>query len=373
MRWGAVSRREGEGADRASAARIIPDRCLRGRRPSLACDRCRSACNAGAVSLASAIPEIATAACLGCGACVAACPTGAVVAAGFAPPPLGGPVLRIECARVPRHLRSEDGWTVPCHAGVTPSLLMAEAAQGAACRVEVIDRGWCRTCPAAGDASPAESLAARLEEAFVGAEGWSAERVEEPLDPALAEPAGTGPERNRRAVFRALLAGTPSPHRQGVLADRAARAALNPLAPVRPQITISTACADHGVCNAACPTGALRRTSDDEGRLTLHFAPDRCIECGRCAEVCPERALQLRTGATASVEPVLLREVTMAVCVRCETRFVAGDTDDAECPGCRKDAGLFHDLRRSLSRPAFSPASPAASSGAVASPSGGPT
>jgi len=363
-----------ERSEHAPAARRVAGQCLLERRPFTPCDRCVDACRVKAITLISGTVHIDKANCLGCGACEAACPTGAITASGFsAPPRLRHDALHISCARVPASLRTEDAWVVPCFRGVTIALLAAEAALSRDLRIVIDDHGWCPNCPASAGTDEAGRLHARLESALA-TPGQRRVRIESrPLDARHALPPGSGPKRSRRAVFQALLAGPTPTRRSGALADRAALAALDPAALVHPILAIGDACADHGVCSAACPTGALRRTSDDEGRLTLRFEPDKCIECGRCAEVCPEHALQLRLSVTAAVEPVVLREVMMAVCVRCESQFVAGDDGDIECPGCRKDAGLFHDLRRSLSRPAFSPASPAASSGAVASPSGGPT
>ena len=41
-------------------------------------------------------------------------------------------------------------------------------------------------------------------------------------------------------------------------------------------------------CQAACPRGAI---SLDE-RQKAHIDPDKCVECGRCAQVCPYSAIQ---------------------------------------------------------------------------------
>ena len=48
-----------------------------------------------------------------------------------------------------------------------------------------------------------------------------------------------------------------------------------------------------GVCERACPQGALRVDKDGE---TLDFAESSCVYCGRCVKSCPSGALQGRNG-----------------------------------------------------------------------------
>lgn len=360
-----------EASERAPVVQFSAGSCLRGQRPHLPCERCAEACSVEAISLVGSGPRIDPATCLGCGACAAACPVGALAAPGFMPPPGTEKVLRIDCARVPRHLRACEDWAVPCHAGVTPALLVGQAPLDAPLRIEVVDRGWCAACPAARDANQAALLTARLQSAFAGIAGVAVVPREAPLDPARAGAPGSGPERNRRAVFRALLTRVPAVPRGGILAERAALAARAPHAALQPGVEIADSCADHGVCSAACPTGALARSEDEAGLLALRFSPARCIECGRCAEVCPEQALALRPRMSVSDRTVVLRETATAVCSRCERRFVPVHDQDTECPGCRKDSGLFQDLRRSLARGAVSPPVSARLASAPASSSGG--
>jgi ferredoxin len=326
-------------------------------------------CGVEAISLAAIPPRVDGVACLGCGACAANCPTGAIAMPGFAPPARRVSNLRIECARVPERLRTEDAWTVPCFAGVTLPLIASEAPLATRLSIEVIDRGLCPGCPVAHHhnqaAMLAEKLLAALDRAAPGA--CPVRCVKTPLDPMRADPPGTGASRSRRAIFRALLNGAPQTHDSGILAERAALSVLGPQAMVHPLIEIGADCADHGVCSAACPTGALAREDGEDGILTLRFDPARCVECGRCAEVCPGHALSLRPHAIATGERMVLRQVTMPVCTRCERHFVPEHDGDTECPACRKDAGLFKDLRRSLAglsaastrsaRPAGPPAS----------------
>jgi len=374
MGLGAAAR-DGRGSERAPIARILVDRCLRGTRPHVPCDRCAVACGVKAISLAAMSPWVDDVACLGCGACAATCPTGAIAMPGFAPPARRDANLRIECARVPERLRADNAWTVPCFAGVTLPLVASEAPLATRLDIDVIDRGLCPTCPVAHRhnqaALLAEKLRAALDRAAPGA--CSVRCVKTPLDPMRADPPGTGASRSRRAVFRALLSGAPRTHDAGILAERAALSVLDPQAMLHPLIEIGAGCADHGVCSAACPTGALVRDDAEDGTLTLRFAPGRCVECGRCGEVCPENALSLRPHATVAGDAMVLRHVARPVCTGCERHFVPEHDGDTECPACRKDAGLFQDLRRSLAGLSAASTRSTRPAGPPASSSGGTT
>jgi Ni,Fe-hydrogenase III small subunit/formate hydrogenlyase subunit 6/NADH:ubiquinone oxidoreductase subunit I len=49
-----------------------------------------------------------------------------------------------------------------------------------------------------------------------------------------------------------------------------------------------TACGD---CDRACPTAAIRVAEPEPGRRTLLLSYAACIQCRRCAEVCPEKVI----------------------------------------------------------------------------------
>ncbi|MFX5705323.1 4Fe-4S binding protein, partial [Acinetobacter baumannii] len=44
-------------------------------------------------------------------------------------------------------------------------------------------------------------------------------------------------------------------------------------------------------CVSACPTGAL---SDNPDQPMLRFTENLCVQCGLCAETCPEDAITLK-------------------------------------------------------------------------------
>jgi Ni,Fe-hydrogenase III small subunit/formate hydrogenlyase subunit 6/NADH:ubiquinone oxidoreductase subunit I len=56
-----------------------------------------------------------------------------------------------------------------------------------------------------------------------------------------------------------------------------------------------TACEE---CARSCPTGAIRMSSQDPGRMTLTLSYAACIQCRECVEGCPEGAV----GVSSEVE-----------------------------------------------------------------------
>ncbi len=109
-----------------------------------------------------------------------------------------------------------------------------------------------------------------------------------------------------------------------------------------PQIQVSDACAQHGMCAAVCPTAALRRYAGD-GHAGLEFDSAACIACGVCTMVCPENALAIRALAAAegsSGTATRISRQEQRSCARCDDEFPAHGEDEF-CPACRKDVGLF--------------------------------
>ena len=302
--------------------------------------------------------------CVGCGACSLVCPTGAIRVEGFDPPPVIRTHLEIECARTPHAKVGSRSWTVPCFAGLRVATLVEvfEHADQSELAITIKDRGLCAGCVASAQTELAQEVQARLSSAMQST-GSKAIRVGlafEPLSPAEAIPLGARANSSRRTFLRRLMgAAAQEPRSFSVLDDRmalervAARVGNELDAAHYPELVISDACLDHGICTASCPTGALRR---DEGGAAgetrrMLFEAAACVGCGRCGEVCPEKALQFHAHGTgpAPSGPVVLRETRLAVCPKCEDTFIPNDTSDL-CGSCRKGDALFRDLFSSRSR-----------------------
>ena len=100
------------------------------------------------------------------------------------------------------------------------------------------------------------------------------------------------------------------------------------------------------LCVNACPTGAIRPLTLKEKQLTkiaeAKFNPRNCIvfqeeeECGRCASVCPVRAITLRGNGTP-------RPVNTNLCIGCGACQMV-------CPAPEK-AMTVHEIEKQLTLP----------------------
>ena len=77
-----------------------------------------------------------------------------------------------------------------------------------------------------------------------------------------------------------------------------------------------------------CPSGALAENPD---RPELRFQEDACLQCGLCANICPEDAIalrpQLNLGEEALRQEVLNEEEPFA-CIECGALFGVKSTID---------------------------------------------
>lgn len=189
------------------------DACLSLRSRHTECDRCVEVCPAGVLHRGEETFFLDEG-CLGCGRCAAVCPMGALAVAGFTLRPTEIKTTRplmLDCWRVPAEASPPHGVRVPCLGGLSPGqwlgLVLAARGHG----VELLDRGWCNTCPASpGAAHPAaEALTTVhdwLKEARVPRQHWP-RRVRAPLPATRAttpDPRNETPV-SRRRFFGALM------------------------------------------------------------------------------------------------------------------------------------------------------------------------
>jgi ferredoxin len=105
-----------------------------------------------------------------------------------------------------------------------------------------------------------------------------------------------------------LLAHAPVPQRE---------IALPAGAPFGAVVVDRDACTMCLACVGACPVGALQ---DHPEAPQLRFIESKCVQCGLCAETCPERAIVLVPRLDLSREarePRVLNEAVMFNCIAC--------------------------------------------------------
>lgn len=154
-----------------------------------------------------------------------------------------------------------------------------------------------------------------------------------------------------RLRLLALLSGWPA-------AGEAAPAVFGPdLATVSVDVAACSAC---GLCDRACPTGALRFNAS-EGAFQLDGLVAACVACQLCVRMCPEDAIML-LPEVALEELIAPRERSLAQgaltsCAACGTDVASrADGQSALCHSCRMTggptrhghdtAGLMDDLLR---------------------------
>ena len=330
------------------------DACLRSLGVLADCRLCEAECPVAAIVPADRDISLGDA-CIGCGRCTAICPTGA----------LHGPhndiealtqrtsrmvPLHAECERVPAALHAPNTVVTPCLGALGANELLALQERCGASPLTLVDRQWCSSCPAGGDAAP-PGAAGRSQVTSLFMEMGFSHRAPVVV---IRPPGGRKRDddatrkRSRRAFLRrlspAVAASAPKPDRGSRRRDLVAvlrriggRSLPSSAFPV---VRISDACADHRLCASICPTGALEAYVDD--RIGIAFAPDRCIACGACAAICPEQAVSLsQPDDGAPSGPVRLTARTSRICGRCDADFSSADEAQELCPNCRKDTGLF--------------------------------
>lgn len=362
--------------------RLDEGACLPLRSDFGGCRACATVCPASVLSVSVERVRLAEG-CTSCGRCVAACPNDALQIDGFGALealPATADVIELECAKVPATLRA-GAIVVPCLGGISAGRLAELSERAAAREVRLIDRGWCGPCKAGGGAAHPAQAAVDTVALWLRAidEHASAPRIEKrPLpttlmrtDIPVEEPRpDPGPGMTRRQFFRTLAespTGRPrtpmggngraafpantrreSPERRRLLdalAAAAARRGKDVPAEFYPRVANNGTCADHGVCTAACPTGALKIVADD-GAAALTFSAAACIACGACTRACPEGALSLDPhGGGPSISTIATH--VQRACESCGDAFAprAGET---LCLACSKSQRFIGDAMSQL-------------------------
>lgn len=262
---------------------------------------------------------------------------------------------------------------VPCLGGLSGFALLELVAAAQGWPVKLMDRGWCAGCAAGGgEVHPAAAAVKEVEKILtkLGAPAaWFPQIVLAPLPSALMpvdipDPLSQQPL-SRRGFFSAFLsettatlasaasgagkvgaaprtlslaavAGRETKQIAALIMELAKRAGTEPSAALFPSVEISTACCNHGICAAACPSGALLRHEDDTASGIV-FDPTACLACGICVGVCPVRAVRLLPEGNPghAIRPVELRHLAHRSCRECGEKFT-GKPESQVCPACAK-------------------------------------
>jgi len=325
--------------------------CAHSRSRRTGCTRCLDVCPTGAITPAGDQVAVDPSVCMGCGQCSAVCPTGAATYAFPAPEPL---LQRLRALLLAYH---DAG-------GESPVLLVHDAEHGTPF-LELLGR--------LGDGLPARVLPFAVNEVtqvglevFASAFAFGAAEVRmlvtgrrhgdlmvlgRQVEQAaiVAEGLGLGPGRvgiietdDPDALSGALrempVRGGSEPsrfqpigHKRGLtkLALRewhaqapepAAAIALPQGAPfgrLKVDVEGCTLCLS---CVSVCPTGALL---DNPDRPALSFVEDACVQCGLCANTCPEQVIGLepRISFEDAGTPRLIKQEEPFHCISCGAPF----------------------------------------------------
>lgn len=376
---------QGAGARFARLSALAPvgldaKACLHLQKPWIGCTHCKDACPADCLSLDEGTLQISAASCQHCGQCASACPTRALAVDGFDVRLPVTPTATLACSR---HAQAgAEAIRVPCLGGLHINDLLAALERSPERTIRLAGDAPCAGCAsAAKDVAPARRLVAAIEPLLrsssvpvdriaVGAtssslpDGNGRSGSAAPIRP-------TGPTTSRRAFFSALgravsdgvvsKAGRASPLLDPAKVEKSPRAPIafvrsqetrmlmealarhfgaTPDATILPRITVSDACQLHGGCARLCPTGALRMANRGEVQ-ELRFDAAQCIDCGACANTCPESALHFEAPAWRAFprgEAVLSQRIA-AECTRCGA-LVLNSSGDGLCANCSKASGL---------------------------------
>ncbi|MFN7001451.1 MAG: 4Fe-4S binding protein, partial [Elioraea tepidiphila] len=327
--------------------------CAHSRSKRTGCTRCLDLCPVGAIQPAGDHVAIDTMICAGCGSCASVCPTGA---ASYALPPADALLRRLRATLLAYAEAGGRRGVVLVHEGDHGAPLLdalARFGDGLPAHVipfqvnEVTALGI-ETVAAAfayGAAELRVLLGARhrddlaaldrtlaLADTVLRGWGFGADRAAmlRADDPdTLAARLAALPDRDGTIAPRSFL---PMGDKRGVM--QTALKELHKAAPTPVEIIQLPEKAPFGTvhvnvagctlclaCVAACPTGALR---DNPDRPMLSFTEEACVQCGLCANTCPEKVITLEPRlnvAPAAAQPRVIKEEDPFACIRCGKPF----------------------------------------------------
>ena len=325
------------------ALKVQQLRCAKVRNRHVECLRCAEACTSGAIAVADGHLEVEVAKCVGCGTCATVCPTGALEARNPVDAELAGKCARsavaggvvFMCSQAAEALSGivEEGRIakVVCAGRIDETLLASLAARGMK-RIDIVC-GTCEACEQKHGLATAE-LVAETTRTLFGA--WGVETTLQVLDappesalafghtlkearaaldrhfatPRACPPVNSNEDLERMAADNAR--GTTFAKEMHVMADgtlahfvpeRRERLLehLSTLGEPRDatldvrlwgKVSIDMSkCESCLMCATFCPTGALQKFTDDDGRFGVVHRPEMCVKCRSCENICHADAI----------------------------------------------------------------------------------
>lgn len=332
--------------------RHAADICAHSSGGKIGCTRCLEVCPTGAINSVAGTIAVDAAVCAGCGSCSAVCPTGAMR---YIAPRSDVTVRRLATLLTTFLAAEGERPTLLIHstgrgeemintiarfggglpANVLPIAIRQPTQVGLELLLSAVVLGAVRIVLQVDPEHEEETTALRsqvdLANRTMAALGWDGERISVTLtgDPDVLS---TAVRDDRRVegipaipdldveVTKHELILTCLEYLYALRADPTTIAIPLAGAPFG-AVLVSNACTVCQACVRACPTGAL---SGNARELALSFEEVRCVQCGLCAAVCPEKAVTLapRIALTdESMMPRVLKRDEPAICPQCGMGF----------------------------------------------------
>lgn len=324
--------------------------CAHSRNARTGCNACIDVCSAGAIEGAGNLVKVNPYLCAGCGACSTVCPTGAMTYA-FPTPQHSGSRLKallqayfeVEGSEPVVVLHSESGGHLlanlpePVPARVLPVALHHTASTGIEVWLTALAYGASGvTVLMTDDDAPQYTAALDQQMQFaqqvmdgLGYAGPHLQlvRASSPAELALAlqhAPRGAVPA--QRAGYNIALEKRNTldyalDHLYRHAPQQVPEIPLAPGAPFGALALNRDTCSLCMACVGACPAAALQ---DGQNAPQLRFIEKNCVQCGLCADTCPENAIALvprLSFAESRKQAVLLNETQPFHCIRCSKPF----------------------------------------------------
>ena len=324
--------------------------CAHSRNARTGCNACIEVCSAGAIEGAGNLVKVNPYLCAGCGACSTVCPTGAMAYAyptaqhsGSRLKALLQAYFEVEGSEPVVLLHSESGGHLlanlpePVPSRVLPVGLHHTASTGIDVWLSALAYGASGvTVLMTDDDAPQYTAALDQQMQFaqqvmdgLGYAGPHLQllRVSSPDELALAlqhAPRGEVPPQRAGYNIAADKRNTLDYALDHLYRHAPQPVPEIPLAPGAPFGAVAVnrdTCSLCMACVGACPASALQ---DGQNAPQLRFIEKNCVQCGLCADTCPENAIALvprLSFAESRKQAVLLNETQPFHCIRCSKPF----------------------------------------------------